>query len=185
VKDSSIVFEELKSELVPLLRKIKKSSADIPKLPKKKFPLAEQKELVWLLSRHIGFDFSAGCIEESAHPFTSGFHPLDVRFTTRYDERDLYYALGSTLHEAGHALYEQGLPGGYLGTPLAEAASLGVHESQSRFWENMVGRNKSFWQFAYPIVKKKFPEQLKGYTAEKYFRALHQSIKYTHSYRIR
>lgn len=173
-EELSALFGELKDELVHLLLRIKKSKEKMPSLPKRLYPIALQRELTEDISRAIGFDFSSGCIDESVHPFTSGFHPSDVRFTVCYDEHSLWYVLGLTLHEVGHALYEQGLPHKYIGTPLGESASLGVHESQSRFWENMVGRSDEFWTFAYPLMRKKFPKALKGVSARDMYRSIHK-----------
>jgi carboxypeptidase Taq len=106
----------------------------------------------------IGYDLKAGRIDESAHPFTTGFHPTDIRITTRYGEDDFYVSLGSVIHEAGHAMYEQGLPAKEYGTPLGEAISLGIHESQSRIWENLVGRSMEFCEFLMPLLKKHFKD---------------------------
>jgi carboxypeptidase Taq len=99
----------------------------------------------------IGYDFKAGRLDVSTHPFTEGLAPGDTRITSRFQEAPFADGLGSTMHEAGHALYEQGLPKDrYHGRPLSEAVSLGIHESQSRLWENQVGRSRSFWNWALP-----------------------------------
>jgi len=123
-----------------------------------KFPLEKQRELVKKVSALLGFDFTAGRLDISPHPFTVSFSPNDVRITTRYSEKNLLYALTSTIHETGHGLYEQGLPADQLGMPLGEACSLGLHESQSRLWENHVGRSAEFWQFMLPALAESFPE---------------------------
>ena len=113
----------------------------------------------------MGFDFDAGRIDTTTHPFCSGLGPNDCRLTTRYNEQDFTQSLYGIMHEAGHGLYDQGLPKEHFGTPLGNAVSLGIHESQSRLWENHVGRDSSFWQHWHPIACKHFPE-LKHLTPE-------------------
>jgi len=108
------------------------------------------------MAKKLGFDFEAGRLDVSAHPFTNSNSPQDVRVTTRYRQNDLIYSLLSTVHEVGHGLYDQGLPIEYFGTPLAEAVSYGIHESQSMLWEKMVGRSEAFWQFTYPMLNRFF-----------------------------
>jgi carboxypeptidase Taq len=116
----------------------------------------------------MGFSIKAGRLDISEHPFTTSFSVRDVRLTTRHDESNLPNSLYSTMHECGHGLYEQGLPAEFDGTPLAEAISLGIHESQSRFWENMVGRSSAFLEFLYPKLKSLFPETLSKVLVEKF-----------------
>jgi len=126
----------------------------------------------WLLQR-LGFDGDAGRLDVSTHPFCSGIAPGDTRLTTRYRETDFLDALGSTMHEAGHALYEQGLPHErHFGQPLGEAASLGIHESQSRLWENHVGRSLPFWAWAFPAAQRHFAPALEPFTVEQAYRAV-------------
>ncbi|MBI1302456.1 MAG: carboxypeptidase M32 [Phycisphaera sp.] len=107
--------------------------------------IPEQEALSRFVAERIGFDFNRGRLDRSTHPFCSGTHCNDVRLTTRYNERCVNDALGSTMHEAGHGIYEQGLPFARVGTPIGESVSLGIHESQSRMWENQVGRSRAFW----------------------------------------
>ena len=121
------------------------------------FPREAQEELCRFVLRRMGFDFESGRLDVSAHPFTTSFDVRDVRLTTRYDEADFRTSLYGAMHEGGHGLYEQGLEQKWVGTPLAEAASLGVHESQSRFWENQVGRSRAFLAFLEPELKRRFP----------------------------
>lgn len=128
------------------------------KLPKMKYKVEDQQKLNERVARDLGYDLDAGRIDESPHPFTTDFHPTDVRITTRYDEDDFYSSLGSVIHETGHALYEQGLPVKEFGTPLGTSASLGVHESQSRLWENFVGRSRAFIDYLYPLMQDHFGE---------------------------
>jgi carboxypeptidase Taq len=117
-------------------------------------PVEAQKGFVRRVAEAMGFDFSRGRIDTTVHPFCSGSHPGDVRITTRYAPDKFFDALASTMHEAGHGLYEQGLPAHHNGTPLGSAISLGLHESQSRMWENFVGRSLAFWRWCLPEAKK-------------------------------
>ncbi|HZR47438.1 MAG TPA: carboxypeptidase M32, partial [Candidatus Manganitrophaceae bacterium] len=167
------LFASLKKELVPLLEKIVAS----PVKPKKEFlslsyPSEKQLAFGQRVLEAMGFNFKNGRQDISAHPFTTSFHPTDVRITTRVDERDLLSSLFSSIHEGGHALYDQGLNPDYFGTPLGEARSLGIHESQSRLWENGIGRSKPFWKHFYPILQKTFPEGLKGVDPAAFYAAV-------------
>jgi len=116
-----------------------------------------------MVAQTIGYDFDAGRLDVSAHPFTTQFHSEDVRITTRFNPQDIFYSLPATIHEAGHAMYEQGIPIEHFGTPLGESVSLGIHESQSMIWENNVGRSKPFWHYFYPKLQKTFPSRLPRY----------------------
>lgn len=118
----------------------------------------------------MGYDFGSGRIDVSAHPFTTTIGPRDVRITTRFDVSDLKYSLFSTIHEGGHALYEQGIPDEYRGLPIGEGVSMAVHESQSRFWENIVGRSLSFWRFFKSYVDDLFPH-FHEYSSEQVWKA--------------
>jgi carboxypeptidase Taq len=118
----------------------------------------------------IGFDFDRGRLDRSAHPFCTGSFG-DVRLTTRYSKDNVLDALGSAMHEGGHGLYEQGLCTEHMGTPLGEAASLGIHESQSRLWENHVGRSRAFWQWSQPMLRSKLGLEVDGYSADDLWRA--------------
>lgn len=136
-------------------------------------PIPAQQELNRRVAESVGYDFDAGRLDVSTHPFTEGLGPGDTRITTRYAEDQFVDALYSTLHEAGHGMYEQGLPKGELhGQPLAQAVSLGIHESQSRMWENQVGRGRAFWTWAWPVVKEAFGAALGSYDVEDYYRAV-------------
>jgi carboxypeptidase Taq len=118
----------------------------------------------------LGFDLAAGRQDKSVHPFTGGTAPTDVRLTTRLFADTPLPALFGTIHEAGHGLYEQGFSPAHHRTPLAQAPSMGLHESQSRLWENMVGRSPAFWSFFYPRVQARFPTQLAGVTEREFLR---------------
>ena len=115
-----------------------------------------------------------GRLDKTHHPFCTKFAAGDVRITTRVRENDLSEALFSTLHEAGHALYEQGVDAAFEGTPLNSGASAGVHESQSRLWENVVGRSRGFWEHFYPRLRDTFPDQLASVPPEAFYRAINK-----------
>ncbi|HZW07891.1 MAG TPA: carboxypeptidase M32, partial [Phycisphaerales bacterium] len=123
----------------------------------------------------IGFDLETGRLDTTAHPFCSGFGPGDTRLTTRYNTSSCLEPLSSTMHEAGHGIYEQGLPKAtQFGTPLAEAVSLGIHESQSRMWENLVGRSRSFWTWALPVAKRRFAPAIDHLTLDSVYASVNQ-----------
>jgi len=153
----SEVFTPLRKRLQTLLDKIMGSDTK----PSNAFneislPIDQQQAFVRSIATQIGFDFDAGRLDESTHPFCSGTHCNDVRLTTRFHENNVNDAIGSTMHEAGHGIYEQGLLFDYVGTPMGNAVSLGIHESQSRMWENQVGRSEAFWKWCYPTMKEFF-----------------------------
>jgi carboxypeptidase Taq len=164
--DVEKVFTPLAKELAKLVKKVK----DKPKikLPKAKYPIDIQVKMNHEIAKALGYDLDAGRIDVSPHPFTTGFHPTDVRITTRYNEDDFYYAVGCTVHETGHALYEQGLPAKEFGNALGEAVSLGIHESQSRMWENFVGRSPEFCHWLNTLLVKYFPNNPKLSTEQIY-----------------
>jgi carboxypeptidase Taq len=122
----------------------------------------------------FGYDFERGRQDKTHHPFMTKFSLGDVRITTRVKEDDLSDALFSTLHEAGHAMYEQSIDPSFEGTPLAGGTSAGVHESQSRTWENIVGRSRGFWEFFFPRLKHAFPDQLAGVSFDTLYRAINR-----------
>ena len=121
--------------------------------------------------KRIGFDFETGRQDQAAHPFCTSFSTKDVRITTRFDEHYLPGSVFASMHEAGHAMYEQGSPEKYDSTPLRGGTSLGFHESQSRMWENQVGRSRQFINYYFPVLKEKFPESLGKVTAEEFYKA--------------
>ncbi len=126
--------------------------------------------------RQLGFDFEAGRQDLSEHPFTTSFNARDVRITTRIDENNFSHMTWSCIHETGHALYEQGLPPEFYGLPLGEFTSLGIHESQSRLWENNVGRSLAWWKPVYPRLQSTFPRQLGGVSVEQFYKAINKVI---------
>jgi carboxypeptidase Taq len=164
--------------LSPLVRLVAESGHVVDESAAKgEFGPADQLRFARRCAEAIGFDFTAGRIDEAPHPFCTGFSPRDVRITWRYAKDDFRPALFGILHEAGHGLYEQGLPLDWQRTPIGGAVSLGVHESQSRLWENLVGRSRGFWEWALPHFKTCFPAS-SGVTLEALLPAL-QTVKPT------
>lgn len=152
------VLTDLRDRLAPLVKAVADSGVVVDESPATgSFPVEAQRDFGAMVAASLGYDFDAGRLDVSAHPFTTGFGPGDVRITWRADEGDLRPGLFGIMHEAGHAMYEQGLPAELAGTPVGEAVSLGVHESQSRLWENQVGRSREFWHWALPHLRERFP----------------------------
>lgn len=152
------VFDALKGQLVPLVQAIK----DAPRQPKTavldaKCPVDAQARFGRWIAEQMGYDFEAGRLDTTTHPFCQGISPQDVRITSRYNETYLPMSLFGTMHEAGHALYEQGLDPEHAHTPAGMHVSLGIHESQSRMWENLVGRSRAFWEHYYGKLQAEFP----------------------------
>jgi carboxypeptidase Taq len=153
------LFRELRNGLTPLVDRLRARLTARP-LPaaalRGDFPAEAQMRFNRIVAERLGFDFNTGRLDEAAHPFTTQIGN-DVRLTTRYDEHDLRYALYSTIHETGHGLYQQGLDPAAWGTPCGMSCSLGIHESQSRLWENFVGRSPGFWRHLLPLAQQFFP----------------------------
>jgi len=167
------IFEALRAEQVQLLAAISESpTRSSSGLLERGYGLTEQAAYVRGLAAAVGYDFRRGRLDETIHPFAESIGMDDVRITTRYDAGNLATALFGALHEVGHALYEQGLGKALARTPLAHGAGLGVHESQSRLWENLVGRSLPFWQGAFPTLQAAFPAQLGDVTADEFYRAV-------------
>jgi len=167
------LFDGLRAELAPLVQAVADSGVSVDESPVQgHFPEAVQLEFGKKISAAIGFDYERGRLDLAAHPFCSGFHRDDVRLTWRYQEDDFRPALFGILHESGHGLYEQGLPEQLQRTPIGDAVGLGVHESQSRLWENLVGRSRAFWDWALPQFHAAFPEKA-AVSVEQIFPALH------------
>lgn len=164
--------------LLPALRSLLQQIREAPQVDDRflqgDFPRAAQWDWgLWLL-KELHFDFEHGRQDLSEHPFSTSFSPQDVRITTRVDERDFSNMTWSCIHEAGHALYEQGLPAEEYGLPLGEACSYSIHESQSRLWENNVGRSAAFWHHYFPAVQGRFPAAFGGLSAEQFFRGINK-----------
>lgn len=165
------LFDDLRANLVPLLQKIlKRPRANREKPLQGTFDLERQLELNRKIATAIGYDFTRGRMDLSAHPFSTSFSPDDARITTRPDLHNLSFGLSSTIHEVGHAMYEQGVDS-KLGAPLAGGVSTGMHESQSRLWENLVGRSRPFWKRYASLVHEYFPST-KRYDADDFYRAI-------------
>jgi len=166
-------FTPLRQSLTTLIEQVRASKAKVNTkcLDAEIEPERQHAMGLWVI-RQMGFDLDAGRLDTTTHPFCDGFGPGDTRLTTRYRESRFTDALYGTLHEMGHGLYEQGLPkASHPGQPLAEAVSLGIHESQSRMWENFVGRSKSFWKWLLPKSKKHMGKALSKYDAKDFFAA--------------
>ena len=152
------VFSDLRDAIVELLNKIKDSGVNIDdSFFRGTFPEEDQKAFSLFVLEKMGFDFDAGRLDVSVHPFTTNFGNKDVRITTNYHEDEFTSAMFSTVHEGGHGIYEQNIPDELKGTGLNSGVSMGIHESQSRFYENILGRSRAFWNYFYPEVKKFFP----------------------------
>jgi carboxypeptidase Taq len=167
------VFAGLRKELTPLLGEIL-ASGRTPRreLLQREFPTDKQEEFGREAATAIGFDFEAGRLDTTTHPFCSGIGPGDCRITTRYNPRFFNESFFGILHEAGHGIYEQGLDPEHAGTPMGSPASLGIHESQSRLWENQVGRGQPFWEQFFPRARKAFPEALRRVSLDDFLFAI-------------
>ncbi len=161
-----VVFNTVKEKLPAIIADIIKRQPAASGIFHQHYPANAQWDFSMDVLKAMGYDLEAGRQDYAEHPFTTSFSPEDVRVTTRVKENDYAYMLWSTIHEGGHALYEQGLPTAQYGLPLGSAASLGIHESQSRLWENCVGRGEDFWSHFLPKLKNYFPEQLKNATVK-------------------
>ncbi|CAN5672809.1 thermostable carboxypeptidase 1 [soil metagenome] len=168
------VFDDLRTRLSPLIRNATESgSKPNERLHTIRIPIERQKRFNAMVAQRIGFDLNSGRLDTSTHPFCQSIGPGDTRLTTRYREDGFTDALSSTLHEGGHGLYEQGLPKlEYPGQPLSEEASLGIHESQSRLWENMVGRSRPFWEWLLPLAARDLSQELESISPDEAFLAM-------------
>ena len=169
------LFDELQAGLVPLVRAIAASSVRAPIGVFKAFPIEAQRRFLREVTEKIGFNYRRGRIDVSLHPFCEGAG-ADIRMTTRFDPDNPLDSLFSSIHETGHGLYEQGLPLKDQGTPLGQNAGMGVHESQSRLWENQVSRSHSFWTFFEPRFREIFPQQLGHVSSEEFYLAVNEVV---------
>jgi carboxypeptidase Taq len=167
------VLAEVREALVPLVGAIAGSRRrpDVSILARR-YPIEVQQRFSRDAAAEIGFDFCRGRLDVTAHPFCTGLGPHDCRITTRYEEHFFNCSFFGTLHEAGHGIYDQGLRADLYGLPPAEAVSLGIHESQSRMWENLVGRSRAFWQHFFPAAQRAFPEALAGESLDPFYFAI-------------
>lgn len=171
VKD---IFDEVRTQQVKLIKAIRSTKQVKADFLHKKY----NEKKVWDFSETIisrfGYDFSRGRQDKAAHPFETSFSVNDVRITNRYESENPLATLFSGMHESGHAMYEQGINPAYERTPLANGVSSAVHESQSRMWENLVGRSLPFWEHFFPELKKVFPSQLDGVSAKSFYKAVNK-----------
>lgn len=166
-------FGKLREEIVPLLKKITEKGQVVDKsFMRKEYPIAKQREFNQFLAEYIGFDFNIGVTGDAEHPFTNGLHNRDVRFTNHFHEDNLESAIFTTVHEGGHGIYEQGVSDEISETPLGGGASMGMHESQSRFYENIIGRSEAFWTPIYGKLVETFPEQLAEVDLDTFIKAI-------------
>jgi carboxypeptidase Taq len=167
------VFESLRAPLVELVQRVVHSGRVVPiEILHRKYPPEAQATLAREAAERIGFDFRAGRLDVTVHPFCSGIGPGDTRLTTRYDPEYFTDAFSGVVHEAGHGMYDQGLPAQHWGTPLGDTGSLGIHESQSRLWQIMVGQSRGFWRFFFPRAKELFSEALHDVDFDQWYAAI-------------
>ena len=178
IKELDPILKGLRDGLVPIIKNIKKSKKkiDVSFITKNNYPEELQKDLCEWLRVKLGAGTNECRLDKSEHPFTTEIGPKDVRISNWYDEKWFPKSLYGLIHETGHALYELGFEKKYYGTPLACAISLGIHESQSRFWENTIGRSKEFAKFVLPHFKKRFSKQLRGVSADVLYKAVNRVV---------
>ncbi len=168
------VLEALREGLIPLVERLSAAPPPTDDFLRQRFDDQQQWQFTLRLLNDLGFDFEHGRQDRSTHPFTATVNERDVRVTTRIDESNIMSAISSTVHECGHALYEQGFDPDHFRTYLASAASMGLHESQSRLWENQVGLGQPFWQYYLPALKEAFPTQLGDVHLDAFWRAINR-----------
>ncbi len=167
------VFTDLSNELLPLIKEVRESSKQpTTSVLAGRFARDGQRSFGEAVAGAIGFDFDKGRLDTVLHPFCTGLGPADTRITTRWDEGNFASAFFGIIHEAGHGLYQQGLASEHWGTPMGDAVSLGIHESQSRLWENIICRGRPFWEYFYPKLQSSFPEQLGAVTQNRFLQAI-------------
>ncbi len=168
------LFANLRRELIPLVKSITSQPAADDACLKQYYPHADQLAFGMEVIKQLGYDFNRGRQDLTHHPFQTTIALDDVRITTRVEEADLAEALFSTIHESGHAMYEQGIRKELECTPLGTGASAGVHESQSRTWENLVARSRGFWEYFFPRLQARFPAQLNNISLDTFYRAVNK-----------
>ena len=168
------LFDQLREALVPLVQAIGAQPLADDAVLRRGYPEAAQIAFGEEVVRQLGYDFSRGRQDKTFHPFATKFSINDVRITTRLDENFLTEGLSGSIHEAGHAMYEQGVAQALEATPLASGTSAGVHESQSRLWENLVGRSRHFWVYFFPALQAAFPAQLSDVSLDTFYRAINR-----------
>ncbi|MCX7745141.1 MAG: carboxypeptidase M32 [Flavobacteriales bacterium] len=165
------LFDDVRKELVPFVQTITKHSSPDDSFFNQPYDENLQVAFGRTVLEAMGYDFSSGRMDRTEHPFCIGLHPGDVRVTYKIKPHDISEIIWGLIHEGGHALYEQGLPADQFGLASGSAASLSIHESQSRFWENNIGRSSAFWNFFFPKLQLTFPEQLKHIHANDFYKA--------------
>lgn len=174
--DVAAMFAGLKNDIVPLVAAIKERQDRVDdSVLHRAYDIHKQSAFTEMVAKEYGFDFNRGRQDKAVHPFCQSLSPDDVRITTRFDPNFVNTALFGTMHETGHALYEQGAGGGKLHLRMSTGTSLGVHESQSRLWENIVGRSRGFWKKYFPKLQETFPESLGDVDMETFYRAINKS----------
>jgi carboxypeptidase Taq len=168
------LFSELRAQLVPIVQAITAQPIPDTRCLHKSYLEDKQLEFGLEVVKQFGFDSERGRQDKTHHPFMTKFSLGDVRITTRVKENDLSDGFFSTTHEAGHAMYEQGINKNFEASPLADGTSSGVHESQSRTWENIVSRSRGFWKYYYPKLQDKFPAQLDEVSLDTFYRAINK-----------
>ncbi|GIN60803.1 carboxypeptidase M32 [Robertmurraya siralis] len=170
------VFGDLREKIIPLVKAISESdNKPETSFLFEHFPKEKQRDFSLNILEQMGYDFQAGRLDETVHPFAIGLNPGDVRVTTKYDEKDFRVAVFGTIHEGGHALYEQNISKDLVGTPLCTGTSMGIHESQSLFYENFVGRNYAFWKQNYELLKSYSNGQFAQVSVDDYYRGINES----------
>lgn len=170
--DLEVLFADVRSQLVSFVKQISEKEQNSDNFMYKTYDKDKQWQIGIDFLKQMGYDFNAGRQDISSHPFTTNFSAQDVRVTTRINENDLNEMLWSCIHEGGHALYEQGLLASDYGLPSGEYLSLGIHESQSRLWENNVGRSLAYWKNNYPSLQNAFKDNLKDVSATDFYKAM-------------
>lgn len=168
------LFADVRAKLVDFVREIRQQPQVDDSFLYQRYTKKKQWDFSIYLLKQLGYSFEAGRQDWSPHPFTINFSANDVRITTRVNERDLATLLWSSIHECGHALYEQGLPTDYYGLPVGYHVSLGIHESQSRLWENNVGRSLAFWKGQYPQLQNTFSKQLSKVNVAQFYKGINK-----------
>lgn len=174
--EANALLAGLRDALRPIVQAVTQSTSRAPvEILHRSFPVALQHQFGKHVAGLMGFSFAGGRLDTTEHPFCETVGPGDVRLTTRYYEHLFGSGLYSILHEAGHGMYEQGLRSAWFGLPPGSACSLGVHESQSRLWENLVGRSRAFWSWCFPLTRAVFPEPLAGVSVEEFYFAVNEA----------
>lgn len=171
-KEAEKLFDDVRKELVPFVKQLTAKAPGSQEILHRHYDKDKQFAFSVHVLKQMGYDFDAGRQDISMHPFTTNFSAKDVRVTTRIDENNISDCITGSIHEGGHALYEQGIPDDQYGLPSGEYCSLSIHESQSRLWENNVGRSLAFWKGQFPELQRTFPEQLSDVTVEQFYQAL-------------